>query len=108
MLPSHPTRLEVVVDLPKLLVPLVTPFTDDASSVSEVRLARLVKHLGGQGVEGFVINSDVGEFTAMSFGELYRYNGEWKFRAIGQGYASGLAGIARERDELAADSAGEL
>src|SRR6476660_528824 len=32
--------------------------------------------------------------TAMVFGELYRRAGEWKFRAVGQGYASGLRGIA--------------
>ncbi len=32
----------------------------------------------------------------MVFGELYRNGAEWKFRAIGQGYASGLAGIARD------------
>ena len=30
----------------------------------------------------------------MVFGELYRTAGEWKFRAVGQGYASGLRGIA--------------
>jgi tellurium resistance protein TerD len=34
--------------------------------------------------------------TAMVFGELYRNGAEWKFRAVGQGYASGLAGIARD------------
>lgn len=34
--------------------------------------------------------------TAMVFGELYRNNGEWKFRAVGQGYTSGLAGIAKD------------
>lgn len=38
--------------------------------------------------------------TSMVFGELYRTkkkifgHGEWKFRAVGQGYASGLRGIA--------------
>jgi tellurium resistance protein TerD len=32
----------------------------------------------------------------MIFGELYRNAGEWKFRAVGQGYASGLAGIAKD------------
>ena len=32
----------------------------------------------------------------MVFGELYRNNDEWKFRAVGQGYTSGLAGIARD------------
>ncbi|GAA2143694.1 hypothetical protein GCM10009760_30410 [Kitasatospora kazusensis] len=34
--------------------------------------------------------------TAMVFGELYRHGGDWKFRAVGQGYASGLAGIAAD------------
>lgn len=34
--------------------------------------------------------------TAMVFGELYRSQAEWKFRAVGQGYASGLAGIAMD------------
>ncbi|KUN01211.1 TerD-family protein [Streptomyces yokosukanensis] len=34
--------------------------------------------------------------TALVFGELYRNGAEWKFRAVGQGYASGLAGIATD------------
>jgi tellurium resistance protein TerD len=34
--------------------------------------------------------------TALVFGELYRHGTEWKFRAVGQGYASGLAGIATD------------
>jgi len=34
--------------------------------------------------------------TAMVSGELYRRNGQWKFRAVGQGYASGLAGLATD------------
>jgi tellurium resistance protein TerD len=33
---------------------------------------------------------------ALVFGELYRHGAEWKFRAVGQGYASGLAGIAAD------------
>jgi Uncharacterized proteins involved in stress response, homologs of TerZ and putative cAMP-binding protein CABP1 len=32
----------------------------------------------------------------MIFGELYRQEAEWKFRAIGQGYSAGLAGIATD------------
>jgi tellurium resistance protein TerD len=32
----------------------------------------------------------------MVFGELYRNNEEWKFRAVGQGYSAGLTGIARD------------
>jgi tellurium resistance protein TerD len=34
--------------------------------------------------------------TALLFGEVYRHRGEWKFRAVGQGWANGLAGVARE------------
>ncbi|MFS2108892.1 TerD family protein [Sphingomonas sp. Sphisp140] len=33
--------------------------------------------------------------AAMTFGELYRRNGEWKFRAVGQGFNGGLAPLAR-------------
>ncbi|CAG2156661.1 unnamed protein product [Oppiella nova] len=34
--------------------------------------------------------------TAMIFGELYRHNGEWKFRAVGQGYAGGLSAMCQQ------------
>ncbi|MBM9620360.1 VWA domain-containing protein [Streptomyces zhihengii] len=34
--------------------------------------------------------------TAFVSGELYRRSGQWKFRAVGQGYASGLAGLATD------------
>lgn len=42
------------------------------------------------------LTEDASIETAMVFGEVYRNGQEWKFRAIGQGYASGLAGIARD------------
>ncbi|WP_405161383.1 TerD family protein [Nocardia sp. NBC_01499] len=34
--------------------------------------------------------------TAMVFGEFYRRDGAWKFRAVGQGWVSGLRGLAEE------------
>ncbi|MER6168872.1 VWA domain-containing protein [Streptomyces violaceorubidus] len=37
-----------------------------------------------------------GTETALVGGELYRRRGAWKFRAVGQGYASGLAGLATD------------
>lgn len=40
--------------------------------------------------------ADAGEESAFIFGELYRRAGEWKFRAVGQGYATGLAGLATD------------
>ena len=42
------------------------------------------------------LSEDASTETAMVFGELYRNGAEWKFRAIGQGYASGLRGIAQD------------
>jgi tellurium resistance protein TerD len=42
------------------------------------------------------LTEDASTETAMVFGELYRHGAEWKFRAIGQGYSSGLAGIAKD------------
>ncbi|MFJ9059086.1 TerD family protein [Streptomyces sp. NPDC102409] len=39
---------------------------------------------------------DAGAVSAFIFGELYRRAGEWKFRAVGQGYASGLPGLATD------------
>ena len=38
--------------------------------------------------------SDAGDETAMVLGELYLRGEEWKFRAVGQGWDSGLAGLA--------------
>ncbi|MFF0015288.1 TerD family protein [Streptomyces sp. NPDC005374] len=40
--------------------------------------------------------SDAGTVSAIIFGELYRRDGDWKFRAVGQGYDSGLAGLATD------------
>ncbi|WP_411098240.1 TerD family protein [Streptomyces sp. x-45] len=49
----------------------------------------------GQQVASFTIG-DASTETAFVFGEFYRRNGGWKFRAVGQGYASGLAGLATD------------
>ncbi|MER6672948.1 TerD family protein [Streptomyces sp. NPDC000983] len=40
--------------------------------------------------------TDAAAETAFVLGEFYRRNGEWKFRAVGQGYDSGLAGLATD------------
>ncbi|AOH86066.1 universal stress protein [Sphingomonas panacis] len=43
--------------------------------------------------------------AAMTFGELYRRNGQWKFRAVGQGFNGGLAPLARSFGIDVADEA---
>jgi tellurite resistance protein TerA len=40
--------------------------------------------------------TDAGGETAMVLAELYRRAGGWKFRAVGQGYVNGLAGLATD------------
>lgn len=41
------------------------------------------------------LSEDSSTETAMLFGEVYRHSNEWKFRAIGQGFAGGLGPMAR-------------
>jgi tellurium resistance protein TerD len=67
-------------------------------SFGQVRNAfiRVVNQDGGAELTRYDLTEDASTETAMIFGELYRANDEWKFRAVGQGYASGLAGIARD------------
>ncbi|MBU7599287.1 TerD family protein [Streptomyces sp. P38-E01] len=55
---------------------------------------RVLDQADGNELARYDLTEDASSETAMIFGELYRYNGEWKFRAVGQGYASGLRGIA--------------
>lgn len=50
----------------------------------------------GRVLARYDLSENASSETAMVFGELYRRQDEWKFRAVGQGYASGLAGIARD------------
>ncbi|MFD8479822.1 TerD family protein [Kitasatospora sp. NPDC059673] len=55
---------------------------------------RVINVGDGSEIARYDLSEDASGETAMIFGELYRYQGEWKFRAVGQGYASGLRGIA--------------
>ncbi|GCE76195.1 TerD family protein [Cellulomonas biazotea] len=57
---------------------------------------RVVNQADGVELARYDLSEDASTETAMVFGELYRNGAEWKFRAVGQGYASGLAGIARD------------
>lgn len=69
-----------------------------SQSFGQVRNAfiRVVNQAGGAELARYDLSEDASTETAMVFGELYRNGAEWKFRAVGQGYASGLAGIAKD------------
>ncbi len=57
---------------------------------------RVVNQADNVELARYDLSEDAAGETAMIFGEVYRNQGEWKFRAVGQGYTSGLAGIARD------------
>ncbi|MBN9619804.1 MAG: TerD family protein [Actinobacteria bacterium] len=57
---------------------------------------RVVNQADNAEITRYDLSEDASSETAMIFGELYRNAGEWKFRAVGQGYSTGLAGIARD------------
>ncbi|MDX9699198.1 MAG: TerD family protein [Rhodocyclaceae bacterium] len=46
-------------------------------------------------VARYDLSEDASVETAMIFGEIYRHNGEWKFKAIGQGFNGGLGPLAK-------------
>ncbi len=57
---------------------------------------RVVNQDTGIEIVRFDLAEDYSTETAMVFGELYRHNSEWKFRAVGQGYAGGLAAMCQQ------------
>ncbi|WP_327596964.1 TerD family protein [Streptomyces chartreusis] len=61
----------------------------------------------GESLLRFTI-ADADAVSAIIFGELYRRGEEWKFRAVGQGYDSGLAGLATDFGVDIEDDAAEV
>jgi len=56
---------------------------------------RVVNADGGTEIARYDLSEDASTETAMIFGELYRNGEEWKFKAIGQGFAGGLGPLAK-------------
>ena len=56
---------------------------------------RVVNADGGTEIARYDLSEDASTETAMIFGDLYRHNGVWKFKAIGQGFAGGLGPLAQ-------------
>ncbi|WP_298091463.1 TerD family protein [uncultured Sphingomonas sp.] len=56
---------------------------------------RVLNADGGTEIARYDLSEDASTETAMIFGDLYRHGGEWKFKAIGQGFAGGLGPLAR-------------
>ncbi len=57
---------------------------------------RVVNKDSNSEVARYDLSEDASIETAMIFGEIYKHGAEWKFKAVGQGYAGGLAALARQ------------
>ncbi|MEB8343678.1 TerD family protein [Streptomyces endophyticus] len=89
----------VPADVDKIVFPVsIYDAESRQQSFGQVRNAfiRVVNQAGGTEIARYDLSEDASTETAMVFGELYRNGAEWKFRAVGQGYASGLRGIAQD------------
>ncbi|MGW4318941.1 TerD family protein [Streptomyces sp. NPDC004684] len=73
--------------------------------LEDVRLT--LADAAGEELLHFAID-DAGSVSAVIFGELYRRAQEWKFRAVGQGYDTGLAGLATDFGVDIDDDAAEV
>lgn len=85
--PEHVTRIAICVTI------------DDADAkkqnfgqVSDA-FVRIVNQDNDVEIVRFDLSEDYSTETAMIFGEIYRHNGDWKFKAVGQGFAGGLAAL---------------
>ncbi|MGS2745169.1 TerD family protein [Halomonas sp. LS-001] len=56
---------------------------------------RVVNNDTSNEIVRYDLSEDYSTETALEFGEVYRHNGEWKFRAVGQGYAGGLLAMCQ-------------
>ncbi len=100
-------REQVEVDLPDVPAGVDTIlfvlYVDDGAGVHRT-LGQLrscsVRVLDGRGDRELVASEDLApglrDETALVLGELYRHSSGWKFRVVGQGYSSGLTGVARD------------
>jgi tellurium resistance protein TerD len=86
-------------DVDKIVFPVsIYNAESGGQTFGQVRNAfiRVVNQADNSELARYDLSEDASTETAMVFGELYRSGADWKFRAVGQGYSSGLAGIARD------------
>src|SRR5262245_27943235 len=74
---------------------VIVPSAGGAREFGSVRgpYVRLLDDADGVELARYDVRPETGDETALVFGELYHHPAGWKFRAVGQGYAQGLAGF---------------
>ncbi|MBB2894147.1 TerD family protein [Flexivirga oryzae] len=108
--PSHPSgavrhlgkqpgadALEVDLSrLPAEIPRVVLAASADGGAFGQVPGLRLVASDAASGAELATFDMAAENETAFVSGELYQRGGQWKLRAVAQGYSSGLAGLATD------------
>ena len=94
---------QIIVDLAKIpeniekIAFTVTIYEADSRMQNFGMVSNAYIRMCNEETDEEMIRYDLGEDysteTSMVLGELYRHNGEWKFNAIGAGYAGGLAAL---------------
>ena len=97
---TSPTTLQldlpqVPPDIDKLVLTASLDGTRSKTFATVRQISITVSDLSGAPIARFD-PSDLGTETALVLIEVYRRSGSWKIRGVGQGYASGLAGIATD------------
>ncbi|MDQ8045523.1 MAG: TerD family protein [Solirubrobacteraceae bacterium] len=92
-LPAVPEDVEKIV-----FVVYADPDVRKPGNFGGVRGAYIrISDVNGRELVRYEIEEGSGvDVTAMIFGEVYRNKGAWKLRAVGQGYKTGLAGVAKD------------
>ncbi|MER5603618.1 VWA domain-containing protein [Streptomyces sp. NPDC002265] len=93
------SRDRIEVDLSRLepdVQRIVLCASADGGTFGEVPGLALRLFDARSGTELARFDMDAGTETAFIGGELYRRHGQWRFRAVGQGYDAGLAGLATD------------
>lgn len=93
-----------LLDLPAAVEKIVFVVSIDEAEARDQNFGQVanayIRVLDANNPDSPITKYDLGEdFSterSVKFGEIYRHNGDWKFRAVGQGYSAGLAGIIAE------------
>ena len=98
-------QVEIDLDLvpPEVAYIVVVVYLNDGTaprrSLGQLR-SMTVRVLNAAGNAELVRSEDLApaldQETALVLGEVYRHNGDWKFKVVGDGYAAGIAGIASD------------
>ncbi|MEL6236023.1 MAG: TerD family protein [Pseudomonadota bacterium] len=90
---------KVAADVKKLVFAVTIHEADSRSQnfgMVQNAFIRVVNQAGEVEIARYDLSEDFSTETALIFGEVYRHNDEWKFKAVGQGFAGGLGALARE------------